>query len=100
MRELTEKEQLAVDRIINTFDFSRAQGLFALMGWTYYEGETPTVNMLKESARSLLTSVIVHKSDWTESGRFLASHECDELELRLVFDNNITYLANNLENNE
>ena len=95
MRKLTDIETKAVNRIINTFDFSRAQGLFALMGYTYYEGETPTVNMLKETARSLLTSVIVHESNWVESGRFLASHECDELELRLVFDNNVTHLENN-----
>jgi hypothetical protein len=71
----SEKEQSLINEIIEHFDFEKCQKAMRAVGWTWYlEGNVPSVERLKESARDRLVSAMeLAKKDKCSKSTYFSS---------------------------
>lgn len=86
-------DELKIQRIkiLQDFDFKLAEAIFRVLGQTYYGGEYPTEDTLRNIADSLMSSAIqeynrTKKPTRVSSGRMVAYIHCwdSSIELELV----------------
>lgn len=88
---LTEREQEAIDNIMDYFDFDKVLKTMIALDWKWVKEahksiddlEIPSIERIRREARRLLIRAIEIK-DSTSTGGFQAEYDDDNLYLRLV----------------
>lgn len=70
---MTTKDRKAINRCMNGFDFETAQRRYREMGWRWFRDiDPPTVQQLKDCARSLLIQLVEDGVNNVATGGLLA----------------------------
>ena len=71
---MTEKQQKAIDDIMDNFDFHKVHLVMDFMNWQWKNAGVPDVSELKKLARRLLRDSINEKT-MVSTGGFVATYE-------------------------
>ena len=87
---MTEKQRLAIDDIMDNFDFHKVHRVMEFMNWQWRGEGVPSVSEMRKEARRLLLSSM-KDSGQASTGGFLATYEEYEkvggvLELKFVIE--------------
>lgn len=92
-----KSEEAAIEEILDQFKFELVYAYMKMVGWSYFDNpETPTVNKLKETAKSVLEAVEKKHGYRCQTGGFEASYNNvegqHELSLRFIPLETVAYL--------
>lgn len=87
---MTEDEKIIwfdqIENLMNGFDFETIHNYMVHVNWKYYNDKIPSVEEIKEMARSLLINVINDQMRSCRSGGFLAIRSNRYLELHFTIE--------------
>lgn len=71
-KNISDKNQIAINDIMDNFDFHKVHEVMEFLNWTWWGEGTPEIYALKKSARSLLERVCTEKLHYCGTGGFMA----------------------------
>lgn len=83
-----EKYEAEIERIMDSFNFNACRSVMITMGWTW-GSELPSIERMRQTARSYLERVAFTDTDYISSGRFTARNEMGRLSLTFYVEEEI-----------
>lgn len=77
-----------IKEIMTEFDFEKVHKVMKFLNWKWSEVGVPSINMLKMTAKQLLSEVALSHNDdtWTETGGFRVEKRFNKLTLSFVLE--------------
>lgn len=74
---ITEKQQEAIDEIMDWFDFDKVHDVMTHLNWDWRDKGTPSIQEIKHTVRKLLKEAIMEKTT-VGTGGFYVEYESNE----------------------
>jgi hypothetical protein len=91
---MTEKQQNAIDEIMDWFDFEKVAKVMSFLEWKWISAEegVPSVGEIRQQARKLLKQVIEQKTTIATGGLRVTYYNDDYIKLEFIIEEmDVTY---------